>query len=262
MENEMKNYDYHNSAKKMVLGLLIILTGIVFLGINFGWIDPNIKRVLFFWPMILIVIGLFQIAHRHYFPSFVLLGIGTFFLLPRIASVYPQLFPGIGANFSAVYWPTLLILAGSLILLQFLFPNKWHKINSKWHHSWDEKWNEKKETHFASKASGGFDKNVVFGSVENIFLDEIFPGGEINAVFGGVTLDLRKTNLAEGDTFLDVNTVFGGITLYVPEEWYVVTGFDTVFGGFEDKRIHREPTDKTRKLIIKGSCVFGGGEIR
>ena len=70
MENEMKNYDYHNSAKKMVLGLLIILTGIVFLGINFGWIDPNIKRVLFFWPMILIVIGLFQIAHRHYFPSF------------------------------------------------------------------------------------------------------------------------------------------------------------------------------------------------
>lgn len=260
MESEIKKFrHYHNPAKKVVFGLLIILAGVILLGTNFGWIDGGIKSIIFSWPVILIVIGLFQIAHRHYFPSFVFMGVGAFFLLPKIAQVYPQLFPGIGTNFSAVYWPSLLIIAGVLILLQFIFPSKWKKINNKWHHQWDEK----KEFHFGTKSrNNGFDKNVVFGSVENIFLDEVFPGGEINAVFGGVTLDLRKTNLAEGDTFLEVNTVFGGITLYIPSEWYVVTKFDTVFGGFDDKRIHQEPADKTRKLIIKGSCVFGGGEIK
>ena len=29
-----------------------------------------------------------------------------------------------------------------------------------------------------------------------------------------------------------------------------------------DKRVREEPSDRTRKLIIQGSCVFGGGEIR
>lgn len=262
MENEIKNYSHHNPAKRMLFGLLIILAGVVLLGVNFGWIDPNIKKIVFSWPIILIVVGLFQIAHRHYLPSFILMGIGAFFLLPKIAEVYPQLFPGIGTNFSAIYWPTLLIIAGVLILLQFIFPNKWQNYHKKWHHQWDEKWNEHKDIHFGSKASGCFDKNVVFGNVENIFLDEIFPGGEINAVFGGVTLDLRKTKLAEGDTHLEVNTVFGGITLYIPADWYVVTKFDTVFGGFNDKRVREEPSDRTRKLIIQGSCVFGGGEMR
>ncbi len=263
MENEMKTFRHHNPAKKFVFGLLVIITGVVLLGVNFGWIDPAIKSVIFSWPMILIVIGLFQISHRSYFPAFVLFGIGVFFLLPKIAIAFPQLFPGIGSNFSAIYWPTLLILAGILILLQFIFPSKWHKINKQWHHQWDENWKTQKSYSYEGKTStGGFEKNVVFGSVEHIFLDETFPGGEINAVFGGVILDLRKTKLAEGDTHLEINAVFGGITLYIPSEWYVVPKFDSVFGGFNDKRPHVEPADRTRRLILNGSCVFGGGEIR
>ena len=93
-------------------------------------------------------------------------------------------------------------------------------------------------------------------------LDPVFKGGELNAVFGGLTLDLRRTNLAEGETHLEVNAVFGGITIFVPSEWLIETHLDTVFGGFQDNRMPKEPLDPTRKLIIVGSCVFGGGEIR
>ncbi|VBB47445.1 conserved membrane hypothetical protein [uncultured Paludibacter sp.] len=265
MENEVKKFRHYNPAKRFLFGILVILAGVVLLGINFGWLDPALKIVIFSWPMILIVVGLFQIAQRHYFPAFILFGIGVFFLLPKIAQAYPQVFPGIGSNFSAIYWPLLLIFAGIFILLQFIFPGKWNRIHKQWHHRWDEKWKENKESDFdyeSKNISDGFDKNVVFGSVEHIFLEEEFPGGEINAVFGGVTLDLRKTKLAVGDTYLEINAVFGGITLYIPSDWYVVSRFDGVFGGFEDKRLLQEPTDKTRRLIIKGSCVFGGGEIR
>lgn len=108
----------------------------------------------------------------------------------------------------------------------------------------------------------GFSKNSVFGSGDHIVLDPEFKGGELNAVFGGITLDLRRTNLPVGETMLDINAVFGGITIYVPVDWFVETHLDAVFGGFQDNRLPKEPADTTRKLIITGSCVFGGGELR
>ncbi len=81
-------------------------------------------------------------------------------------------------------------------------------------------------------------------------------------MFGGITLDLRKTNLPVGETGLEVNAVFGGVTILVPNDWYVETHVDAIFGGFEDKRMPMEPADTTRKLILHGACVFGGGELR
>lgn len=254
--------NFNHQSKKFLFGMLVILAGVVLLGANFGWIQPAIKTVVFSWPMILIVIGLFQISHRSYFSAFVLFGVGVFFLLPELAVAYPALFPGIGSNFKEAYWPLLLIFAGVFILLQLIFPNKWNKLHNQWNRRFEEDWKERKIENYGSKTDKDFDKNVVFGSVEHIFLDEVLPSGEINAVFGGITLDLRKTKLGEGDTHLEINAVFGGITLFIPADWYVVTKFDSIFGGFSDKRAPQEPTDKTRRLIIKGSCVFGGGEIR
>ena len=93
-------------------------------------------------------------------------------------------------------------------------------------------------------------------------LDPEFKGGDMNAVFGGISLDLRRTNLPVGETRLEVNAVFGGITIFVPSDWYVETHLDSVFGGFKDNRVPKEPLDTTKKLIIVGSCVFGGGELR
>ena len=266
MKNEMNTRHQHCGFGGLTYGILVILTGIVLLGVNFGWIGPALKTVVFSWPMILVVIGLFQISHRHFFPAFIMLGVGTFFLLPKIAVAYPQLFPGIGSNFASIYWPMLLIVGGILFILQFIFPAKWHS----YHESWEKKWrnhscgrelNDRSESTYYKGTSTGFEKNVIFGGGEHIFLDEEFTGGEINAIFGGVSLDLRKTKLAEGDNYLEVNAVFGGVTLYVPIDWNVITKFDSVFGGFNDKRVYQEPVDKTRRLIIKGSCVFGGGEI-
>ena len=94
-------------------------------------------------------------------------------------------------------------------------------------------------------------------------LEPDFKGGEINAVFGGLTLDLRHTNLAEGTSRLEVNAVFGGVTVIIPNDWFVETNIDAVFGGFEDKRqIKVTNYNSERKLVITGACVFGGGELR
>jgi predicted membrane protein len=170
-----------------------------------------------------------------------------------------------------VYWPLLLIGAGILILTKrLIYPNSGFEAwGEKWQHHGNrmqEKYQRKNWKKNADgsweKSSGGFSKNSVFGSGEHIVLDTEFTGGELNAVFGGLTIDLRRTNLPEGETVLDVNAVFGGITIFVPYEWLVETHIDAVFGGFQDNRMPKEPLDTTRKLIITGACVFGGGELR
>ncbi len=115
-----------------------------------------------------------------------------------------------------------------------------------------------------SRASGVIDITTVFGGSEQVYLDPEFRGGKISTVFGGVKLDLRRTGLPEGITYLTVESVFGGVEIDTPEDWIIEIRSESVFGGFDDKRL--PPLDgnyiEGRKLIIKASCVFGGGDIK
>ena len=53
MKNEMNTRHQHCGFGGLTFGILVILTGIVLLGVNFGWIDPALKTVVFSWPMLL-----------------------------------------------------------------------------------------------------------------------------------------------------------------------------------------------------------------
>jgi predicted membrane protein len=108
------------------------------------------------------------------------------------------------------------------------------------------------------------DTEVVFGGSEQVYLDPVFRGGQISTVFGGVKLDLRRTELPEGETWLTVESVFGGVEIDAPAEWNIEIRGESVFGGFTDRRPSAvgDGYGDGRKLIIKASCVFGGGEIK
>lgn len=41
-------------------------------------------------------------------------------------------------------------------------------------------------------------------------LDEVFKGATIRNTFGGTVLDLRRTNISEGETYIEVECNFGG----------------------------------------------------
>jgi len=262
MENEVKNSYRWGYTKGLGFGLFLMLIGVLFLGFNFGLIPMSLKDVIISWQMLLIFIGVVNILRRHLISGVIWIFVGGFFIIPKII-------PGMDGQFVHIYWPLLLIGAGIVILLQrIIYPHwgfeSWGRDWQHHHHHYHN--HHRHQSPFDQKTwttnPNGFSKNSVFGSGDHIVLDPEFKGGDLNAVFGGITLDLRRTTIPVGETQLEVNAVFGGITIFLPSDWYVESHLDAVFGGFQDNRLPKEPIDTTRKLIITGSCVFGGGELR
>ena len=87
-----------------------------------------------------------------------------------------------------------------------------------------------------------------------------FRGGEIVAVFGGVDVDLRGSQLGGDEAVVDVTAVFGGCTIRVPLNWYVEMRGVAAFGGYSNKTIPPRlgPGQRLQKLIVTGSAAFSG----
>jgi hypothetical protein len=106
---------------------------------------------------------------------------------------------------------------------------------------------------------------VTFGGVKRRLDTQNFQGGEMNAVFGGIEVDLRRANIAApgGEVVVDANATFGGIELRVPDTWLVVTRGMGIFGGYEDKTVPPRPVEGVTppRLLVTGYAVFGGVSI-
>jgi predicted membrane protein len=284
---ETKNYRRNHPRNKLIFGSLVITVGIVLFGLNFGFIPQAWKPILFSWQMLVILWGIVELFYMKFFKAIILLLVGGFFLIPDFYRIYPEYFRWTSENFVQIYWPLLLVAGGIIFIIYWLLPEK-HRRNHHWYHShggrrhfefysydkagrksdcednsMDEKFgSDAQESESYGKSNRTLDKNVIFAGSDQIFLDDVFTGGEINTVFGGMNLDLRRTALPEGETHLEINIVFGGINIYAPNTWLIEIRTDNVCAGFVDNRcVNRENVDNSRKLIIRGSLVFGGGEI-
>lgn len=255
MENYSRPCRNNHRGGKITLAFILIAVGVILLGVNTGWIPAEYKRIFISWQMLLIFFGVVKFLKRQYFSGTVLFIIGGFFIMPVINRVNPDFFNFIPADFVQLYWPVFLIILGAFLFLRWLFPNSGLFGSCRRDH-------RDMFHHHTTTTGGRIHIDNLFGGSEQIVLDPEFKGGEINSVFGGAKVDLRRTNLPEGITTLEVNLVFGGAEIMIPPHWNVELKIDTVLGGFEDKRYGSENIDTSRKLIIKGSCVFGGGELK
>lgn len=258
------SYRYGNDGNGAIqIALIAIAAGVMLLGFNSGVLPIEWRRVFFSWQMLLMLIAMSEYARGHITGGTVLLVLGGFFIVRRLAPLYPGIAEsGMGDN----WWPVLLIVAGVVILGGMIFgPRRGCRCeNGGWNGNWNGNWNSKDWGGRSSKASGVIDTEVIFGGIEQVYLDPVFRGGRISAFFGGVKLDLRRTELPVGETWLKVESVFGGVEIDAPEEWNIEVRGTSFFGGFTDKRLPAlEPGNSDdRKLVIKTNCVFGGGEIK
>jgi len=222
--------------KSMVIGLLVLALGAFWLLRNFGILSEIVWDYIFSWQMLLIAIGVINVAgegHKGF--GWVLIAIGGFFLLSDIF-IWP-------VSFRNVFWPALLILIG--IFLIFGSRCKF------------------KRGHQYLKSSGTdvIEEVSVFGGGDRSIHSDNFKGGEIISIFGGSKIDLTETTISPEGAEIEIVAVFGGSTLLVPSDWNVKLEVFNIFGGFSDKRMKAQ-VDTNKTLLIKGVAVFGGGELK
>ena len=230
--------------------LTLIIVGLVFLCINTGVIPSEYKSLLTAWPIWLILAGIFCLLHRSFSTSITLLTVGVFFLIPYLSPIYPEW--SIPYNFTSIYWPVLLIVAGLLLILERSLSHKGFMFCG---------WNPKTTSKWDSE-DGYLNIETSFDSRKDIVLDPIFKGGKVNCSFGEVVIDLRKTTLQDGNTKLYVNVSFGSCSIMVPDSWNVIVKGDAFFGTFSDHRFTKYYPEEPRKLTIEGKVAFGECEVR
>ena len=66
----------------------------------------------------------------------------------------------------------------------------------------------------------------------------------------------------KGKVRLEVVQVFGGTKIIVPANWTIHSEMVAIFGGIEDKRPPQLNSIPDKILIIEGTSVFGGIDIK
>ena len=100
--------------------------------------------------------------------------------------------------------------------------------------------------------------SAIFGGRDLNYDGQVFEGGEITAVFGGVDCNLKKA-IIEKDCFIRATAIFGGIDILVPANVNVVVSSVSIFGGFSNET-SAQPDVPT--IYIKGFSMFGGVDIK
>lgn len=225
-------------ASAIMWGLVLVALGVILGGNALGWFDINI----FFkgwWTLFIIVpctIGL--IANpKEWLGHLIGIIVGVSLLLACLDVIS-------FGNLWKLLLPSIVILIGLSLIFRNLFSHKFDKIT--------EKLNEK------------FDKDdesgAVFGGANINMAGKEFKGKNINAVFGGLKLDLREAKIKE-DVIINATAVFGGIDIYVPEGIIVETKSNSFFGGVSNK-VKVAPKGKAPTVYVNGMALFGGIEVK
>lgn len=255
MEQNEQDFERRINHSRVGGGVFLLLAGFLLLAYKMG---APIPSWVFTWPVLLIAIGLFTgFKSRFHNPgSFILILIGGVFLID-------QSVPGIDLhNFIT---PIILIGLGILFIMRPRRQSFAHYRNEHW----------KRRSQLAEPTRGFspqnsdssqnkeeyLDVHAILGGVKKNVQSKNFKGGEIVCFMGGAEISLMQADIQHPIT-LEINTVFGGTKLIIPGNWEVQTEISAVFGGVEDKRnFQNQNPDTNKKIILRGSCLFGGVEI-
>ena len=221
-----------SNNRKIGFALFIIFIGSIFLLDNLDVFHISIPYYFTQWYTFLILLGLFLLFVRDKKgPGLTLLIIGGVFFLSDVSYIHIW-----------SLWPLLLIGAGVAILVrrnQAPAPNV-----------------------DPSNASDVIDETAIFSGSNRLVTSKSFKGGKVSSVFGGAEIDLSQADLAESVNVIDIFTMFGGTTIYVAPDMNVQVNVTAIFGGYSDERGMSNPEEDDKKLVITGTVLFGGGELK
>ena len=218
------------NKKQTTLGILVIAAGlVVFLAnINFGVMRDIVDH---WWPVVIILAGVFMLwsNSRNYAWSLLVVLIGSILLVNSLGLA--------SVDLGDVILPVLMVGFGFSILVGSRHKNSLDIVLKK-----DE------------------DITALMGGVTGKNTSDDYRGGNINAVMGGVELDLGQVTIKK-DAVLRVWMLMGGLELRVPENVIVKNRTTSLLGGVEDKT--KPVASKSAPVLyLDGTVVMGGIEIK
>ena len=234
MESYRKSGNRH-----LAIGLIIIAIGVIWLLDKMNLIPLWFDDVIFSWGTLFIVIGVLALLNRgNKLPGLIFIILGVGFILGKFNFYWFDL---------DLIWPILIIIIGlAIIFRNRLGPSR-----------------DADGAEIRDNDPDFFEVTSVFGGGEKIVTSHNLKGGQCTAVFGGSEINLVNAQLSEShDTIIDIFTIFGGVTIIVPPDWEVVNDVQTILGGYSDKRAVSGRTNPSKRVYLRGTVIFGGGEIK
>ena len=222
----MKNFN------KYIWGLLFIIIGVVVLLNSLGVATIN----LFFdgwWTLFIIVpsiIGLINDEDKSGNIVGLLIGI-LLFLSARDILDFGMLLK--------LIFPLVLITIGICIIFKETIKSKIsRKVNEK---------------------TDGLENIVATFSNQKIKIEKKFDGSIIDAIFGGVTLDLREATL-DNETIIKANAIFGSVAIKLPKNVSVELKSTPIFGSVNNS--YKNDKESKKIVYIDSLALFGGVDIK
>jgi predicted membrane protein len=218
---------------RVLVGLALIGLGTLFLLDRAGTLDAG-EVIGDWWPVIIIALGLIQLAEspRSFLGPGIVIGVGVVLLLFSTDVVE--------GNVWNYLWPVILIVVGLAIIARRGGGSL-----------------PKGEGGDVIRASG------IFGGPEVASTSQRFRGASLTAVFGGVSLDLRQARPAPEGAAISCTALFGGIDIVVPRGWRVTVSSTPIFGGVDDQTDRRDPLPgDAPALHVDALAIFGGVDVK
>ena len=225
-----------NRERSPLGGVVLVIIG---LGLLVNQMDLGLPHWLFRWPMILIAVGTYIGAKQNFrFGGWIVpILIGVAFTLEREFGSYEM---------RHYFWPMVIILIGLFMIIR---PRR-------------RNWEKDFVTGSVDTSAGDFiDSSVAFGGIKKNIISKNFQGGRVENMFGGTDLNMMQADF-KGTVTIDFNVAFGGAKLLIPPQWNVRNEITAILGGVDDKRPLMPDTDQSRVLILKGTVMFGGIDIK
>ena len=220
-------------APSLILGVCVILFG---LALTLDQLNvPHAYLLVRLWPAILIVFGAMKLRQSQGFSGwgFVMVLGGAYLL---VAMFSPD-------GLTEAIWPLMVVALGVFLVMRSIRRQRSNDLPP-------------------GDRADHIDLTAIFSGCRRQPQGGPFRGGQATAIFGGIELDLRAAEPSPEPMVVDVFLLFGGGEIRVPDGWSVDVRTTSLFGGVGHKIMAPPLGAGAPRLIITGSTIFGGLEIR
>lgn len=229
----MNNETAFRITPRLIVGFGVLALGTLWTLENLTSFDAD--PIVRWWPVVLVLIGIVQIVDRR----------------------------------ASRFGPALLILIGSLLLLDKarwidfdlgdLIPLGIALLGGKL--IYEAVTRRSRPAGTPGDADSTIHAFAMMAGVKRRSVSAEFRGADVNAIMGGVELDLTNAQIRPGEeATIDAFAMWGGIEIKVPPHWRVVGDVLPVMGAFQDNTHPAGEPGPT--LVVRGTAIMGGVDVK